>query len=99
MLRSFGSSMPETIGPADHHIGRMVIGIRGLHDVVAGNGAHDEVAAARAERIADEPDDLGEPDITHRDLEFLGEDLGDRVLESLFLLVRERKVSRIGADA
>ena len=52
----------------------------------------------RAQRIAHEPDDLGEPRIIDLEAELAAHQLGDLVLEPLLFLVRERQVARIGAN-
>ena len=90
----------DAIGRARHeHIAGVVVGVRRLHDRVAGHGPHDEIALPRPQGIADEANHLGEPDIADRQLQVGADEVGDLVLEALLLLVREGQVVRIGTYA
>ena len=83
----------------DQCVGRTVIGVGVLHALGAGGRADDEVAQARAEGVADESGTLRQPVIADLDLEFVGDDLRDPVLEAVLLAVGERHVARVAADA
>src|SRR5262249_47563401 len=82
---------------------RSVVRLRGADQVVAGWRADHDVAAALFERgihrVPDEAAPLPPPDVADLRAEVFGDDLGDLVLEAFLLLVRERKVLRVGADA
>ena len=82
----------------DQRIGRAVIGIGALNEIVALRKAHDDIAAMRAERHPHEAGRLREVHVVELLLQLLGEQFGELVLESLALLVGERHVARIGAD-
>src|SRR6266498_108934 len=68
-------------------------------DVIALRKPHDDVALVGAERVAHESGRLRIPDIGQALAELLGEEFSELVLEAFALLVRERHVARIGADA
>src|SRR6478752_9692622 len=79
--------------PGDQRIGRAVIGISALDEIVALREAHDDIAAMRAERDADEAGRLREIRVVQLFLELRGEEFGKLVLETFALLVRERKIA------
>src|SRR5207302_10110083 len=74
---------------------------RGANQIVALRRADHDLATSRLQRgvhrVSDETTALPPPDVAHRRAEVLCDDLGDLVLETLHLLVGERKVVRIGA--
>ena len=83
----------------DQRIGGAVIGIGALNQVVALRKAHDDVATMGPERHPDEAGRLREVHVVQLLVQLLGEQFGELVLESLALLVGERQIVRIGADA
>ena len=83
----------------DQRIGGAVIGIGALNQVVALREAHDDVATMGAKRHPDEAGRLREVHVVQLLVQLLGEQFGELVLESLALVVGERQIVRIGADA
>jgi len=83
----------------DQRIGCAVVGIGALHEVVALRKAHDDVAAMRTQRHAHEARRLREEDVVELLLQLLRKKLRELVLETLPLLVGERQIARVGADA
>ena len=83
----------------DQRIGGAVIGIGTLNHVVALREAHDDVATMGPERHPDEAGRLREVHVVQLLLQFLGEQFGELVLESLALVVGEWQIVRVGADA
>ena len=81
----------------DQDIGRAVIRVGGLDDVAA-RRADDQVAQAGPEGVADESGPLGQPVIAQLDLQLVGDDLRDLVLEPAALALGERHVAGIAAD-
>ena len=61
--------------------------------------AHDDVATMGAKRHPDEAGRLWEVHVVQLLVQLLGEQFGELVLESLALVVGERQIVRIGADA
>ena len=49
------------VRPIEHHVGGEVIGVRRLHDVIAGDRAHYQVTKMGAQRVADKADNLWKP--------------------------------------
>src|SRR5262249_27153449 len=84
-----------------HHkrIGGPIVGIGALHQVIALRKPGDDVATMRTERVAHEADRLRIPRVCELPVELLRQKLAELVLESLALVVGERQVMRIGADA
>ncbi len=70
-----------------------------MHQLVPGADPGDQVAAAKAQGVADEADGLGPPGVTDGQPQLAGNQSCDLVFEPLFPLVGIGKVVRIGADA
>src|SRR5690606_15769260 len=87
------------IGPSEEDIGGAVVGAGGERHLHAARHSYYHVAEPFAQCVPHETASLGPPDVAQRRVEFLGEESGDPVLESLLLLIRIRKVVRIGAHA
>ena len=83
----------------DQRIGGAVIGIGSLNQIVALRKAHDDIATMGPERHPDEAGRLREIHVVQLLVQLLGEQFGELVLESLALLVGERQIVRVGADA
>ena len=83
----------------DQRIGRAVIRVGPLHGVVALRKSHDDVAAMRAERHPHKAARLRKIHVVELLLQLCGKQLGELVLKTLALLVRERQIPRIGTDA
>src|SRR3546814_1375521 len=77
----------------------VIIGVGILQQLVVADRADHDVADAGAQGVANESHAVGIPGVAHGHAEFLGEKLGDLVLEALSLLVRDGKVAGLGADA
>ena len=86
-------------GARDDGVGRAVIGIGGLHQVIALRHAEDDVAKMRIERVAHEAGRARIIGIGEALAELLGEEFGDLVLEAFALIVGKGKIVRIGAHA
>ena len=78
-------------------IGCAVIGIVGCTMSSPSGDAHDDVAALRVERVADEAGRVGIERVGDDLAELVGEQFGDLVLEAFARLVGERQVARVGA--
>src|SRR5437868_5194932 len=61
--------------------------------------AHDDVALARVQRIAQEAAALREPRIGQIRTDFIREERGDPIFKPAPIAFGERKVVRVGADA
>ncbi len=86
--------------PSRHDdVGRAIIRVGRLHDVRADGVAHHDVAEIGIERVAGEARTRRRPEIAHRLLELIADDVGDLVLEPLPGTTAERHVGRIGANA
>ena len=84
--------------PEHQRVGRVVVGVGGLHQVVAHRHADDHVAAQGIQRVAHEADHLRIVGVAGRLAEFAREQLGQLVLEPFARFVGERQVARVGAD-
>ena len=90
----------ETGSGLEHQrIGRTVIGIGRLDEIVSERIPHHDIAAARQQRHADEACRLRVPFIGEVLAELARKKLGKLVLEAFASLRRERHVARVGADA
>lgn len=88
-----------SIGARHEHVARPVVGARDVREVEADRLAHDDVAGAGVQRVADEAAPLGQPRGAHGDAEVGGDERRQRVLEALAALVAVRQVVGIGAHA
>ena len=86
------------VRPIDHHIGRKIIGVCSLHDLVTGDRPYDQIAAISLQRVARKPDDLRKPRIFNFYAQSRAYQFCNLVLEPLFLFICERQVVGIGAD-
>ena len=84
--------------PDHHDVGRVVVGVAVLDQLVGRDRAHDQVAELGAKRVAHEAHALRVPGVLDLHAQPLRHQLGDLVLEALTGLVREREIVRIGAD-
>ena len=95
-------SMPARLASllaVNQHIGRVVIGVGVLDQTGALGITHDEIAGLASHRVRHVAGRLGEPGIFERRVQLLCDQLGELVLEPLGLLVRERHVVGVGANA
>ena len=85
-------------GSNHQHIESVVVGVGGLHQVVALRVAHDDVAFQHVQRVAHEAHRARVIGVLDGFAEFLGEQFRQLVFEAFVGLIRKRHAAGIGAD-
>ncbi len=89
----------QAVARLEHErIGGAVIGIGYLGKVVSLRETHDDVAFMGVQRVAHEARRTGIPGVGNLFIKLLREEFRELVFEPFPSLVRERQVSRVGAD-